>query len=80
MLVLHAIVLKKPLYKSKEQALKEGHHMFPKEQRRRPRGRRLHVAERGEEIAMAGSQSMMKPRLVSMRAPQRMNRYSSLLS
>jgi len=30
-LVLHAIVLKKPKYKTKEQALKEGRHLFPNE-------------------------------------------------
>ena len=30
-LVLHAVIAKKPAYKTKEQALKEAHHMFPEE-------------------------------------------------
>ena len=30
-LVLHAVIEKRPYYKSKEQALKEARHMFPEE-------------------------------------------------
>jgi hypothetical protein len=30
-LVLHAVVCHKPFFKSKQQALEEAHHMFPKE-------------------------------------------------
>jgi hypothetical protein len=30
-LVLHAILAKKPYYKTRDQALKEAHHMFPNE-------------------------------------------------
>ena len=30
-LVLHAVIAKRPYYKTKEQALKEAHHMFPEE-------------------------------------------------
>ena len=30
-LILHAVVLKKPKYKSKDEALKEAYHLFPKE-------------------------------------------------
>ena len=30
-LVLHAVIAHKPFYKTKEQALKEAHHMFPNE-------------------------------------------------
>ena len=30
-LVLHAVIAKRPYYKSKEQALKEARHMFPEE-------------------------------------------------
>jgi len=30
-LILHAVILKKPKYKSKEEALKEAHHLFPDE-------------------------------------------------
>ena len=30
-LILNAVVLKKPKYKSKDEALKEAYHLFPKE-------------------------------------------------
>ena len=30
-LILHAVILKKPKFKTKEEALKEAHHLFPEE-------------------------------------------------